>query len=179
MNNLCLFTNLSSSDVAAWAQAIVSSIAMVVGAWVVIWQTKRTRLEASEREARQLDGLARLLVHLKNTASEARAEKRKLERWALGHPAEPSTRYQELADIVHTFPLNAAHGDVAFEAWLTARRTAREIRALVGPEAELDVNPSAEKIFAQYIGLLEQQIIIIYSEAARLTKGDRPRHCRS
>ena len=140
MNTLCLNTNLTSSDVAAWAQAIVSSIAIIVGASVVIWQTRRTRLEASAREARDLDGLARLLLHLKDIAHEARAEKRKMERWPPGHPAEPSTRYRELADAVHTFPLEAVHGEVSFEALMNARRAAREIQSFVGPEAEVDLN---------------------------------------
>ena len=176
MNNLCLLTNLTSADIAAWAQAIVSSIAIVVGAVVVILQARRTRLEASEREARELDGLARLLVHLKDTAHEARAEKRKNERWPPGHPAEPSTRYRELADAVHTFPLEAMHGEVSFEALLNARRAAREIQPLVGPEAEIDVNPSFQNVFAQYVGLLEQQILLLRSEAERLMKGERPRH---
>lgn len=176
MNTLCLLTNLNSSDVAAWAQAIVSSIAIIVGAGVVIWQTRRTRLEASEREARELDGLARLLIHLKDTAHEARAEKRKMERWPPGHPAEPSKRYLELADAVHTFPLEAVHGEVSFEALLNARRAAREIQPLVGPEAELDVNMNFQNVFVQYVGLLEQQILLLRSEAERLMEGKRHRH---
>ena len=176
MNNLCLLTNLTSSDFAAWAQAIVGSIAIIVGARVVIWQTDRARREASEREARELDGLTRLLIHLKDTAHEARAEKRKLERWPPGHPAEPSTRYRELADAIHTFPLEAVHGEVSFEALLNARRAAREIQPLVGPESELDVNPNFQNVFGQYVGLLEQQILLLRSEAERLMKGERPRH---
>ena len=143
---------------------------------MVIWQTRRTRVEASEREARELDGLARLLIHLKDTAREARLEKRKMERWPPGHPAEPSTRYQELADSIHSFPLEAVHGEVSFEALLNARRAAREIQPLVGPEVELDVNPYFENVFAQYVGMLEQQILLLRSEAERLMRGERPRH---
>ena len=176
MNNLCLLTNLSSSDVASWAQAIVSSIAIGVGAWVVIWQTNRTRLEGSEREARALDGLARLLIHLKDTAREARAERAKLERWPPGHPAEPSTRFRELADAIHSFPLESVNGEVAFEALLNARRAAREMQPLVGPEPELDLNPNFQAVFVQYIGLLEQQILLLRSEADRLVKGKGHRH---
>ena len=176
MNNLCLLTDLSSSDIASWAQAIVSSVAIGVGAWVVIWQTNRTRLEGSEREARALDGLARLLIHLKDTACEARAERRKLERWPPGHPAEPSARFLELANAIHSFPLEAVNGEVAFEALLNARRAAREMQPLVGPETELDINPNFEEVFSQYIGLLEQQILLLRAEAERLIKGKGHRH---
>ena len=176
MNNLSLLTNMTSADIAAWAQAIVSSIAIAVGAGAVVWQARRSRLEASEREARELDGLARLLVHLKDTAHDARAEKRNIERWPAGHPAEPSTRYRELADAVHKFPLEAMHGEVSFEALLNARRAAREIQPLVGPEPELDINPNFQRVFAEYIGMLEQQILLLRSEAERLMKGERPRH---
>jgi hypothetical protein len=176
MNTLCLLTNMTSSDIAAWAQAIVSSIAILVGAGVVVWQTRRTRLEASEREARELDGLARLLVHLKDAAHEAIAHKGKVERWPVGHPAEPSTRYRELADVVHSFPLESVHGEVSFEALLNARRAAREIQPLVGPEPELDENQNFQITFDQYVGLLEQQILLLRSEAERLMRGERPRH---
>ena len=176
MNTHCLLTNLTSSDIAAWAQAIASSIAIIVGAGVVIWQTHRTRLEASAREARELDGLARLLIHLKDTAHDARAEKRKSERWPPGHPAEPSTRFRELADAVHTFPLEAAHGEVSFEALLNARRAAREIQPVVGPEVELDLNVNYQEVFEEYVGMLEQQILLLRAEAERLMHGERPRH---
>ena len=100
MNELCVLTNLSSSDVAAWAQATVGAFAIVVGAGAVFWQVRRSRMELSEREARAHDGLARLLIHLKDCAVEARAEKRKTERWPAGHPAEPSSRFKELAEAI-------------------------------------------------------------------------------
>ena len=77
MNELCVLTNLSSSDVAAWAQATVGAIAIVVGAGAVFWQVRRNRMDLSEREARAHDGLARLLIHLKDCAVESRAEKTK------------------------------------------------------------------------------------------------------
>ena len=81
---------MSSSDIAAWAQAIVSMVAIIVGAVVVYWQTRRARLEQSKREARELNGLALLLIHLKETAIEAHAERNKIERLPYGHSAEPS-----------------------------------------------------------------------------------------
>jgi len=143
MNQLCLSTNLSSWDIAAWAQAIVSSIALIVGACVVIWQTRRARLELCEREARAHDGLARLLIHLKESAQEARAERRKLERWPPGHPAEPSSRFNELANALHQFSLDSIHGEVPLNALLTARRAARELAPIVGPDPELEVNPNS------------------------------------
>jgi hypothetical protein len=176
MNQLCLFTNLSSSDVAAWAQAIVSSIALVVGAFVVIWQTRRARLDISERESRAHDGLARLLIHLKDCAHEARAERRKIERWPPNHPAEPSTRFNELADAIHQYPLDSIHGEVPLHALLNARRAARELQLVVGPEPELDLNPNFENVFRSYIDILEEQILLLRSEAERLLKGERARH---
>jgi len=167
---------MSKAEWSGWVQAVVSSIAIIVGAGVVIWQVHRGRLEACEREARELDGLARLLIHLTDTAQEARAEKKKLERWPIGHPAEPSTRFRELADAVHAFPLEAMHGEVSFEALLNARRAAREIQPLTGPEPELEVNPNFEIVFLEYIGIVEKQILLLRSEAERILSGKRHRH---
>jgi hypothetical protein len=176
MNQLCLLTNLSSSDIAAWAQAIVSSIAIIVGAFVVFWQTRRARLEQTEREARVLDGIAYLLIHLKESANEARAEKKKLERLPLGHPAEPSARFKELTESIHRFPLEAAQGAVPIEALLVSRRVANELLPLVGPEPELDVNPDYEHWFHEYIRILDRQILFLQDEAKRLMKGKRVHH---
>lgn len=176
MNELCLLTHLSSADVATWAQAMISAIAIVVGAVVVFWQVRRNRLELSEREARFHDGLARLLIHLKDSAIEARAEKRKRERWPAGHPAEPSSRFKELAEVIQRYPLEAVHAELPFEALLNARRAANEMWPLVGPEPELDVNPDFESTFRQYVDLLEQQILLLRGEAQRLLNGERARH---
>ena len=176
MNQLCLFTNLGSSDLAAWAQAIVSSLAIVAGAGVVIWQTRRARLELSEREARSLDGLARILIHLKDCAQEARDEKRKVNRWPVGHPAEPSTRFTELSEALHRFPLEAAQGEASLEALLRARRVAKEMMPLVGPEPELEVNENFERTYRTYIDILEESIAQLRSEAKSLMKGERARH---
>lgn len=176
MNQLCLFTNLTSSDLAAWAQALVGSIAIIAGAVAVHWQTRRARMELCEREALALDGLARLLIHLKDTAVEARAEKKKTERWPPGHPAEPSARYLEVAEAVRSFPLEAVPGEVSFDALLTARRASREIEPLVGREPELNINPNFETVFHAYIGILEQQILQLRIEAQRRMKGEKPRH---
>ena len=176
MNELCVLTNLSSSDVAAWAQATVGAIAIVVGAGAVFWQVRRNRMDLSEREARAHDGLARLLIHLKDCAVESRAEKRKIERWAAGHPAEPSSRFKELAEAIRRYPLEAIHAELPFEALLNARRAASEMWPLVNPEPELDVNPNFERTFQEYVGLLEQQILLLRAEAQRLLKGERARH---
>jgi hypothetical protein len=176
VNNLCLLTNLSSSDFAAWAQAVVSSLAIVVGAYFVVWQVKRGRMELLEREARTLDGLARLLVHLRDHALEARLEKRELQRWPPGHPGEPNTRYAELAQAVTQYPLDIVEGDVAFEAILNARRVAREIGPLVSPEPELDVNPDFQAPFEMYMSILNDQIGLLRGEAQRLLKGKRTRY---
>jgi hypothetical protein len=176
MNELCLLTHLSSADVAAWAQATVGAIAIVVGAAAVFWQVRRNRLELSEREARSHDGLARLLIHLKDSAVEARAEKRKIERLPLGHPAEPSSRFKELAEAIQCYPLEAIHAELPFEALLNARRVVSEMWPLVSPEPELDINPNFESTFQEYVGLLEQQILLLRAEAQRLLKGERARH---
>lgn len=173
MNNLCFLTNLSSSDVAAWAQAAVGSVAIIVGAYFVVWQVRRSRLEACQREASQLYGLARLLVHLRDIATDARAEKHKLERWPPGHPAEPSARFAELASAVHALPLESIHGEVAFEALLNARRAAREIEPLVGPEPELEINQNFRVVFEAYMGILNEQINLLRAEANRLLQGQR------
>lgn len=94
---------MSSSDIAAWAQAIVSMVAIIVGAVVVYWQTRRARLEQSKREARELNGLALLLIHLKETAIEARVERKKIERLPHGHLAEPSARFFQLMEACQAF----------------------------------------------------------------------------
>lgn len=173
MNNLCFITDLTSSDIAAWAQAVVGSVAIVVGAFFAVWQVCRSRREACEREASQLYGLARLLVHLRDIATEARLEKQKIERWSHGHPAEPSTRFTELASAVHALPLESVHGEVAFEALLNARRAAREIEPLVGPAPELTVNEDFRAVFEAYMGILDQQIELLRAEGARLLRGQR------
>ncbi len=173
MNNLCLLTNLSSSNVAAWMQAVVSSVSILVGAYSVWWQVKRGRMELLKREAFALDGLARLLVHLRDYAVEARLEKRKLQRWPQGHPAEPLTRYAQLARAVTQYPLEALGADIAFEAILSAQGVAREIDALVNPE--LDIYPNFQYTFEAYMLILEQQINHLRGEAQRLLKGQRTR----
>lgn len=176
MNELCLLTNLSSSDMAAWAQAAVGAIAIVVGAFAVYWQVRRGRMELSEREARAHDGFARLLIHLKDAAIEARAEKRKIARWPPGHPAEPSSRFRELAEAIERYPLESIQAEVPFEALLNARRASKEIWPLVNPEPELDINPDFERTFREYVDLLEQQILLLRGEAQCLLRGERARH---
>lgn len=173
MNNLCLLTNLTSADIAAWAQAVVGSIAIVVGAYFVVWQVRRGRLQECEREANELLGLARLLVHLREGAVEARIEKRKLERWPHGHPSEPATRFLELAEAILRVPLENVHGDAAFEALLNARRVAKEIQPLVGPEPELDINPNFQSTYEAYIKIIDQQIEVLRKEAQALLQGKR------
>ena len=173
MNNLCLLTNLSSSVVAAWAQAVVGSVAIAVGAYFVVWQVRRARLEICEREASHLYGLARLLVHLRDIATEARLERHKMERWPSGHPAEPATRFMELANAVHSLPLESIQGEVAFEALLNARGAARDIEPLVSPEPELEVNQNYRVVFEAYMGILNEQIELLRAEGARLLRGRR------
>ena len=176
MNQLCLFTDLTTSDVAAWAQAVVGMLAIIAGAIAVHWQVRRGRLELAEREARAHDGLARLIIHLKDAAVEARAEKRKIQRRPHGHPAEPSLRFQELAESIQRFPLESVVAEVPLEALLNARRASKVMWPLVSPEPELDLNPDFERTFGEYIGLLEQQILLLRGEAQRLLNGERARH---
>ncbi len=158
---------------AAWAQAIVSSIAIVAGALVVFWQTRRTRFEQSEREARMLDGLALLVIHLKESAHEARAEKKRLKRLLLDHPAEPSTRFQQLIEAIHRFPLEAIHGAVPMDALLTSRRIGKELLPYVGPEPELDAIAANDQQFVKYIEILDRQIVSLQGESKRLMSGKR------
>lgn len=132
-------------------------------------------MELLEREASALDGLARLLVHLRDCAVEARLEKRKLQRWPQGHPAEPHTRYAQLARAVNQYPLEALGADIALEAILNAQRVAREIDLLVNPEPELDINPNRQSTFEAYMKVLDQQIEHLRGEAQRLLKGQRTR----
>lgn len=132
-------------------------------------------MELLEREASALDGLARLLVHLRDCAVEARLEKRKLQRWPQGHPAEPHTRYAQLARAVNQYPLEALGEDIALEAILNAQRVAREIDLLVNPEPELDINPNRQSTFEAYMKVLDQQIEHLRGEAQRLLKGQRTR----
>lgn len=162
---------MSSSDIAAWAQAIVSSVAIIVGALVVYWQTRRARFEQSEREARALDGLALLLVHFKETAKEARAERRKIKRLPHGHPAEPSTRFLQLLEAISRFPLEAIHGAAQMDALLTSQRVGKELQPYVGPEPELDVIQSYEQWFTEYIGILDKRILFLQDESKRLVDG--------
>lgn len=176
MNQLCFLTDLTSSDVAAWAQAVVGMLAIISGAIAVHWQVRRGRLELAEREARTHDGLARLIIHLKDAAVEARAEKRKIRRLPQGHPAEPNLRFQKLAESIQRFPLEAVVAEVPLEALMNARRASKEMWPLVNPEPELDENQNFERTFAEYIGLLEQQILLLRVEAQRLLKGERARH---
>ena len=171
MNQLCLLTNLSSSDVAAWAQAIVSSIAIIAGAWVLSWQTRHARLEQSEREARMLDGLAMLLIHLKESALLARAEKKKLARIPSEHPAKPSTTYRRLVEAIQHFPFEALHGAAPMDALLISQQVGNELLPYVGPEPELDVNPDHEDWFLEYIQILDRQITFLQEEAKRLIEG--------
>lgn len=140
---------------------------------VVVWQTHQAHLAATAREAGELFGLARLLTHLREVAHEARAEKTRTERWPHGHPAEPSTRYRELADALHKFPLEAVHGEVSFDALLNARRAAREMQPLVGPEVELDAKTNT---FVKYIDMLDKQILLLHVEAKRLMGGEPTSH---
>ena len=170
MNNLCLLTDLSSSDVAAWSQAIVSSLAIAVGAYVVRWQVRRQRRDLLTAEAQRMQGLARLLCHLRDAAQDARQEKRKLERFPPGHPAEPFSRYAEVARAVVGFSLENCNGEAAFEALLNARRIAREIEPLVNVDPELDLDPNFQNTFESYIKILDEQIGLLRTEAVGLVR---------
>ena len=166
----------TSSDVAAWIQAIGSVLALVAAAGAVAWQTRSARADLAEREARTHEGLAHLLIHLRDTAIEARAEKQKLERWPKNHPAEPYKRFLELATALRQFPLESMQGEVPFEAILNARRALAELEPLVDETPELDVNRNFELVFSTYMARLDDQITLLRKEAARLLKGERAHH---
>lgn len=174
MHELCFLSNLTSSEWAAWVQAIASALAIVAGAWYVRYQARRARLDACERDASALDGIARMLMHLRDVAVEARNAKREIERFPPNHPAEPSTRYAELAAVLRAFPMEAVLNEIAFEALLTARRVAREIEPLVTSEPELQVNERHQDLFNDYKKILEDQIKQVRDEARRRARGEPP-----
>ena len=176
MNQLCFLANLTSSDFAAWAQAIVSTIAIVVGAGAIVWQTSKTRSEQNQQDALRIDGLARLVIHLRDCAREARLEKTKLARFPPGHPAEPSSRFNEIAEAIRRFPLESAPGELGLDVLLTVRRTIRELESLACPEPELDVNRESQSSYEKQIEVLDAQIGQLRLEARRLMRGERLRH---
>lgn len=170
---MCNFISLSSSEAAAWVQAIVSSLAIVVSAYVVVWQVRRGRFEQSEREARVLDGLAHLIAHLKQAAYDARSERRNLRRLPLGHPAEPSALFLDISETLRRFPLDTVPGAIPIEALLKSRRTATEMEPLVSPEPELDRSPENDRTFEAYVASLDQQILLLRKESEHLKRGNR------
>lgn len=169
MNQLCLLTDLTSSEMAAWFQAIASFLSIVTGFLVVYCQNRNARQEQKKREARMLEGIALLLDHLKELARNAWTEKKKLERLPVGGPAEPSVLYQEFAEEIHHFPLEAAHGEIPIRALLEARRISNELLPFVNPGVMLDTDPDCERIFNEHIKKLDSQIRSLQKESKRLT----------
>lgn len=56
MNTLCLFTNLTSTEIAAWVQAVGSILAILGAFWVAAWQARKQfknaqALQRHERES--------------------------------------------------------------------------------------------------------------------------------
>lgn len=45
---LCVFSNLTSAEWAAWVQAIFSVIAIIGAAWIAVWQSKKQHQSALE-----------------------------------------------------------------------------------------------------------------------------------
>lgn len=169
MNQLCLLTGLTSSEMAAWTQAIASILTIVAGIWVMYRQMRYARREQNDREARMLEGIALLLSHLKELARNAWAEKKKLKRLPVGDSAEPGTIYQEFAKEIHHFPLEAAHGEIPIRALLIARRISNELQPFVNPGVMLDTDPDCERIFNEHIKKLDSQIRLLQKESKRLT----------
>jgi hypothetical protein len=50
---LCLSTDLTSSEVAAWVQAVGSMLAIAGSVWVAGWQLRRQRHDALAREEKR------------------------------------------------------------------------------------------------------------------------------
>ena len=48
MNNLCLMTNLTSAELAAWVQAVGSVLAIVAAALIAIWQSRSQHRSAMQ-----------------------------------------------------------------------------------------------------------------------------------
>lgn len=60
MNQLCLFTGLSDSDLAAWVQAIGSIAAVGAAVWIALWQSRKQHqaslaLLKAERDSAKLE----------------------------------------------------------------------------------------------------------------------------
>ena len=60
MNELCIFSNLTSAEWAAWVQAIGSVVAIGAAAWIAIYQAKlqhdnALELHKTEKRTKQLD----------------------------------------------------------------------------------------------------------------------------
>ncbi len=77
MNNLCITTNLTSSELAAWVQAIGSVLAIIAAAWIAVWQGRkqyRTALALHREEQRHTRvEVAKTLSVLAENSAEAMA----------------------------------------------------------------------------------------------------------
>lgn len=99
MNQLCLLTGLTSSEWAAWVQA-VGSIAAIIGAtWIAIWQSRRQHAISRSvmREERRLERteVARALLALSINCSRAidHGAKQFPDRFAVHEIAEQATHF--------------------------------------------------------------------------------------
>lgn len=176
MNTLCFLSGMTSADWAAWSQALVGTAGIVAGAVAIRWQVVRAQTANRERDALLHDGLARLLVHLKDGAMAARRERRSLNRLPPGHPSEPSALFTEVADAVRRYPLETIPTEVTIEAILNARRVARAVEPFVLGGPDLNTQADMEQQFDLLVGELETQILLLRGEADRLFKGHGHRH---
>lgn len=176
MNELCFLTNLTSSDVAAWAQAIVSSLAIVIGVLVVGWQTHQTRLEAGKREARSLDGLALLIAHAVRCAETTKDELYKSRTCPQAERWDPSKRFQSLVKDIERFPIESVQGEAPVEALLASRAAMDQLYLLIGPEPTLGQLPMDGLDFSECIETMNRQVDLLRAEARSLMKGMRVRY---
>ena len=177
MNELCFATNLSSSDIASWAQASVSALAIVAGTGAIFWQVRRARLELAEREARAHDGLARLLVHVKDSARDARQQKLlAMHTFKALTSGDPPEHFKTLAAALEGYPLDSIQSELPLEVLLNARAISRQLWPLVAMQDDLDLDGDSDARFHGHIGALESQISSLRDEASRLLRGERARH---
>ena len=173
MNELCLFTKLTSSEIAAWAQATVAALAIFIGALVVVWQTRQTRIEAGEREARKLDGLA-LLINYAVRCSEKTIEELHVSRtYPQAERWDPSKKFQSIFKDIAQYPIDSAPGKVPVEALLASRAAMDQLYLLIGPEPTLGQQPMDGLVFSECIETMKKQIDLLQDEATNLRKGHK------
>jgi hypothetical protein len=111
VNELCVFTNMTSAEVAAWVQAGGSLLALGVAFFVVWWQHRAELRSQAARETREAAqyvrsylGIVALARVTFQPAYDHRHDVAKLDDFTRGRRAAGTSRVQELLDAL---PLRA------------------------------------------------------------------------